>query len=123
VGQNTFFPLRASIPFAQQAEISVYGEKVYIPLWQTPTIFRSFTRISNLAWRSRLTCWAVTAVQRWLAGTSTTSICTCPADVHPVLLHNFFLSNQIYLQILFGFVFFRYELPMTRVPRETYGAV
>ncbi len=127
-GQNTFFPLYkwlCRFGIAQQAEVSVYGEKVYLPyLANVYTYLRNFYAdfgLLGVALAPYALGWLTAAVQ-----------CQARRYVHYLNLYivllmfilfsfynSFLSSNQIYLQILFGFVFFRYELPTARVPRET----
>jgi oligosaccharide repeat unit polymerase len=117
-GQNTFFPIYkwlCRFGLAQQAEVSVYGERVYLPyVANVYTYLRNFYAdfgLLGVALAPYALGWLTAAVQvqarRYLHY----------LNLYIVLLmfilfsfYNFFpSSNQIYLQILFGFLFFRYE--------------
>ena len=128
LGQNTFFPLYkwlCRFGIAQQAEISVYGERMYLPyLANVYTYLRNFYADFGLLGVA-LAPYAL----GWLAGAVQ---CQARRYVHYLNLYivllmlilfsfyNFFLSsNQMYLQILFGFLFFRYAMPTARVPTDT----
>jgi oligosaccharide repeat unit polymerase len=118
-GQNTFFPFYkwlCRFGLAQQAEISVYGEKVFLPyLANVYTYLRNFYADFGLLGVA-LAPYAL----GWLTAAVRHRACRYVhyLNLYVVLLmlilfsfYNFFLSsNQIYLQILFGFVFFRYEM-------------
>ncbi len=118
-GQNTFFPIYkwlCRFGLAQQAEVSVYGEKTYLPyLANVYTYLRNFYAdfgLLGVALAPYALGWLTAAVQQRARRY------VHYLNLHIVLLtfilfsfYNFFLSsNQIYLQILFGFLFFRYEL-------------
>jgi oligosaccharide repeat unit polymerase len=117
-GRNTFFPFYkwlCRFGLAQQAEVSVYGEKVYLPyLANVYTYLRNFYAdfgLLGVALAPYALGWLTAAVQRQARRY------VHYLNLYVVLLvfilfsfYNFFLfSNQIYLQILFGFLFFRYE--------------
>jgi len=127
-GQNTFFPIYkwlCRFGLAQQTEVSVYGERVYLPyLANVYTYLRNFYAdfgLLGVALAPYALGWLTAAVQ-YQARRYVHYL-----NLYIVLLmfilfsfYNFFLSsNQIYLQILFGFVFFRYDMPTARVPKET----
>ncbi len=127
-GQNTFFPLYkwlCRLGLVQQAEVSVYGEKVYLPyVANVYTYLRNFYAdygLLGVALAPYALGWLTAAVQ------SQARRYVHYLNLYIVLLmfilfsfYNFFLSsNQIYLQILFGFIFFRYDMPTTRVSQET----
>jgi oligosaccharide repeat unit polymerase len=117
-GQNTFFPIYkwlCRFGLAQQAEVSVYGERTYLPyLANVYTYLRTFYEdfgLLGVALAPYALGWLTAAIQ-----------CRARQYVHYLNLYivllmfilfsfyNFYLSsNQIYLQILFGFLFFRYE--------------
>jgi oligosaccharide repeat unit polymerase len=118
-GQNTFFPIYkwlCRFGLAQQAEVSVYGERTYLPyLAAVYTYLRTFYEdfgLLGVALAPYALGWLTAAVQRQARRY------VHYLNLYIVLLmfilfsfYNFYLSsNQIYLQILFGFVFFRYEL-------------
>ncbi len=117
-GRNTFFPFYkwlCRFGLAQQAEVSVYGEKTYLPyLANVYTYLRNFYAdfgLLGVALAPYALGWLTAAVQRQARRY------VHYLNLYVVLLvfilfsfYNFFLfSNQIYLQILFGFLFFRYE--------------
>jgi oligosaccharide repeat unit polymerase len=117
-GQNTLFPLYkwlCRFGLAQQAEVSVYGEKVYLPyVANVYTYLRNFYAdfgLLGVALAPYALGWLTAAVQ------AQARRYVHYLNLYIVLLmfilfsfYNFFLSsNQIYLQILFGFLFFRYE--------------
>jgi oligosaccharide repeat unit polymerase len=102
--------------------MSVYGERVYLPY-----VANVYTYLRNLyadfgllgvALAPYALGWLTAAVQHQARRY------VHYLNLYIVLLmfilfsfYNFFLSsNQIYLQILFGFVFFRYDMPTARVP-------
>jgi oligosaccharide repeat unit polymerase len=119
-GQNTFLPFYkwlCRFGLALQTDISFYGEKVYLPyVANVYTYLRSFYADFGLLG---------VAIVPYVLGGLTALVerqarrYTHYLNLHIVLLmlilfsfYNYFLvSNQIYLQILFGFLFFRYELP------------
>lgn len=118
-GQNTFFPFYkwlCRFGLAPQAEVSIYGEKTYLPyLANVYTYLRNFYEDFGLLG---------VALAPYALGCLTAAVQhRARRHVHYLNLYivllmfilfsfyNFYLSsNQIYLQILFGFVFFRYEL-------------
>lgn len=117
-GQNTFFPIYkwlCRFGLAPQAEMSVYGEKVYLPyVANVYTYLRNFYAdfgLLGVALAPYALGWLTAAVQ------SQARRYVHYLNLYIVLLmfilfsfYNFFpSSNQIYLQILFGFLFFRYE--------------
>jgi oligosaccharide repeat unit polymerase len=118
LGQNTFFPIYkwlCRFHLAQQAEMSVYGDKVLIPyVANVYTYLRNFYAdfgILGVALAPYLLGWAAAAVRQQAIRYFHF------LNLYLVLLmfilfssYNYFLfSNQNYLQILFGFLFFRYE--------------
>lgn len=128
LGQNTFFPFYkwlCRFGIAQQAEMSFYDERTYLPyLANVYTYLRNFYvdfGLLGVALAPYALGWLTAAVQRQARRY------VHYLNLHIVLLmlilfsfYNFFLSsNQIYLQILFGFIFFRYEMPTARAPTET----
>lgn len=122
-GQCTFFPLYkwlCRLHLAREAEVAYYGEKVFIPyLSNTYTYLRNFYEdfgVLGVAIIPYLLGWAAAAVQirarrhfQFL-------------NLYLVLLllilfsfYNYYISsNQIYLQVLFGFLLFRYEMPQAQ---------
>ncbi len=120
LGQNTFFPLYkwlCRFHLAPEIELSIYGDKVLIPyVTNVYTYLRSFYEDFGL--------WGV-ALGPYLLGGALVTVrhhaCTSLPflNLYLILLifvlfsfYNFFpFSNQIYLQILFGFLLFRYEIP------------
>ncbi len=120
LGQNTFFPLYkwlCRFHLAPETEISFYGEKVLIPY-----MTNVYTYLRNLYEDFGL--WGVTIAPYLLGGTlaairERAGRCFHFLNLYLVLLmfvlfsfYNFYLfSNQIYLQVLFGFLLFRYEIP------------
>jgi len=118
LGENTFFPFYkwlCRLDLVQQTEISIYVERVYLPyLANVYTYLRNFYAdfgLLGVALAPYVLGWLTAVVQR-RAGRHIHYL-----NLYIILLllialsfFNFFLvSNQIYLQILFGFVFFRYE--------------
>ena len=120
LGQNTFFPLYkwlCRFHLAPETEISFYGEKVLIPyMTNVYTYLRNFYADFGV--------WGVTIGPYLLGGTlaairEQAGRCFHVLNLYLVLLmfvlfsfYNFYLfSNQIYLQVLFGFLLFRYEIP------------
>jgi len=129
LGQNTFFPLFKwfyRLHLVAEPDVSVYGEIIRIPYAANVyTYLRNFYEdfgILGVALGPYLLGW-LTAAVRPRAGR-----CFHYLNLYVVLLvfillsfYNYFLfSNQIYLQILFGFLFFRYELTSghERIPCE-----
>ena len=119
LGQNTFFPFYkwlCRFHLARETEFALYGEKVYIPhaaaVYTYLQNFYADFGILGVALAPYALGWISAAVQRQARR------CFQYLNLYIVLLmfilfsfYNFFLiSNQIYLQILFGFVFFRYEI-------------
>jgi hypothetical protein len=124
-GQNTFFPIYkwlCRFGLAQQAEVSIYGEKTYLPyLANVYTYLRTFYEdfgLLGVALAPYALGWLTAAVQfqarRYVHY----------LNLYIVLLmfilfsfYNFYpSSNQVYLQILFGFLFFRYQLGISTDP-------
>jgi oligosaccharide repeat unit polymerase len=118
-GQNTFFPFYkwlCRFHVLPQAEVAVYGEKTYLPyLANVYTYLRTFYAdfgLLGVALAPYVLGW-LTAAVRHQAHRYVHYL-----NLYVVLLvfilfsfYNFFFSsNQIYLQILFGFVFLRYDL-------------
>ncbi len=118
-GLNTFLPLYkwlCRLQLVPEADISVYGQMMYIPYpANVYTYLRSFYEdfgLLGVAVAPYLLGWA-TAVVRLQARRHFQFL-----NLYVVLLafilfsfYNYFaFSNQIYLQVFFGFVFFRYEL-------------
>ncbi len=119
-GRNTLFPLYkwlCRFHLAPEFELAVYGDKVLIPyMTNVYTYLRSFYEDFGL--------WGVT-LGPYLLGATLAAVrrrahVSLPwLNLYLVLLlfvlfsfYNFFLfSNQIYLQILFGFLLFHYRLP------------
>jgi len=119
LGQNMFFPLYkwlCRLGLAPETEMVPYGEMVYIPYAANVyTYMRNFYEdfgIFGVAVVPYALGWAACAI-RTRAGTYFPLL-----NLYLVLLafivfsfYNYFLfSNQVYLQVLFGFVFFRYDL-------------
>ena len=119
LGQNTFFPFYkwlCRFHLARETEFALYGEKVYIPhaaaVYTYLQNFYADFGILGVALAPYALGWISAAVQRQARR------CFQYLNLYIVLLmfilfsfYNFFLiSNQIYLQILFGFLFFRYEI-------------
>ena len=119
LGQNTFFPLYkwlCKFHLAPEPDISVYGEFVFIPyVANVYTYLRNFYEdfgILGVAVAPYLLGWLTAAVR----GPARTGLHYL--NLYVILLafllfsfYNYFMvSNQIYLQILFGFLFFRYDL-------------
>lgn len=120
LGQYTFFPLYkwlSRFHLVREADISVFGEFVLVPyLANTYTYLHNFYEDFGLI--------GVTAAS-YLLGLTVSALkpragrCLAYLNLYLVLLvlilfsfYNFFLfSNQVYLQVLFGFLFFRYALP------------
>jgi len=118
-GQNTFFPFYkwlCRFHLLPQAEVSVYGEKTYLPyLANVYTYLRTFYAdfgLLGVTLAPYALGWLTAAVRRRARRY------VHYLNLYLILLlfilfsfYNYFLiSNQIYLQILFGFIFFRYEL-------------
>jgi oligosaccharide repeat unit polymerase len=126
-GQYTFFPFYKWLyrfHLAPEADISVFGEFVLIPYAANVyTYLRNFYEDFGMIG-------VVTAP--YVLGLATSALRARAAgdfpylNLHLVLLvlilfsfYNFSLfSNQVYLQVLFGFVFFRYRLPPARMGEE-----
>jgi oligosaccharide repeat unit polymerase len=120
LGQYTFFPFYKwlyRLGLAPQADISIFGEFVLVPyLANVYTWLRSFYEDFGL--------FGVTAAP-YVLGLTVSALKGRAGRHFPYLnlylvllvfilfsFYNFFLfSNQVYLQILFGFLFFRYALP------------
>jgi oligosaccharide repeat unit polymerase len=117
-GQNTFFPVYkwlCRFHLVHEAEIALYGEKVYLPFMANVyTYLRNFYEdfgLLGVVVAPYLLGWATAAV-RLRARRHFQFL-----NLYLVLLmfilfssYNFFLlSNQNYLQVAFGFLFFRYE--------------
>ena len=119
-GQNTFFPLYkwlCRLHLAQEVEVTLYGNKVLIPyMTNVYTYLRNFYEDFGILG---------VAIVPYLLGWATATIrvqaqrCLHWLNLYLVLLlfiffsfYNYLLmSNQIYLQVFFGFVLFRYRLP------------
>jgi oligosaccharide repeat unit polymerase len=119
-GQNTFFPLYkwlCRLGLARQTEVSVYGQMLFIPYaTNVYTYLRSFYEdfgILGIAVAPYLLGWATAAVRaRAHRDFQFLNLYVILLVVILFSFFNYFLfSSQIYLQILFGFVLFRYELP------------
>jgi oligosaccharide repeat unit polymerase len=118
-GQNMFLPLYkwlCRFHLAQEVEVGVYGEKVLVPYMSNVytylrNIYEDFG-ILGVAIVPYVLGWAAAAI-RVRARRQFQFL-----NLYLVLLllilfsfYNYFLSsNQIYLQILFGFLLFRYQL-------------
>jgi len=120
LGQCTFFPFYkwlSRFHLAPEADISVFGEFVLIPyVANVYTYLRNFYEDFGMIG-------VVTAP--YVLGLATSALRARAGSYFPYLnlylvllvfilfsFYNFFLfSNQVYLQILFGFFFFRYRLP------------
>jgi oligosaccharide repeat unit polymerase len=120
LGQCTFFPFYkwlSRFHLAPEADISVFGEFVLIPyVANVYTYLRNFYEDFGMIG-------VVTAP--YVLGLATSALRARAGRYFPYLnlymvllvfilfsFYNFFLfSNQVYLQILFGFFFFRYRLP------------
>jgi oligosaccharide repeat unit polymerase len=120
LGQCTFFPFYkwlSRFHLAPEADISVFGEFVVIPyVANVYTYLRNFYEDFGMIG-------IVTAP--YVLGLATSALRARASGFFPYLnlylvllvfilfsFYNFFLfSNQVYLQILFGFLFFRYRLP------------
>jgi oligosaccharide repeat unit polymerase len=118
LGQNTFFPIYkwlCRFHLVHEAEVALYGEKVYLPfLANVYTYLRNFYEdfgLLGVALAPYALGWLTAAVQRRARRHFQF------LNLYLVLLmfilfssYNFFLlSNQNYLQMAFGFLFFRYE--------------
>lgn len=124
-GQYIFFPFYkwlSRFHLAPEADISVFGEFVLIPYAANVyTYLRNFYEDFGLAGVVTLP---------YVLGLATCALRTRAVRSFPCLnlylvlllfilfsFYNYFLfSNQVYLQVLFGFLFFRYELPNQSVP-------
>lgn len=119
-GQNMFLPLYkwlCRFHLAREVEVSYYGEKVFIPyMTNVYTYLRNFYQdfgILGVAIVPYILGWATAAI-RARARRHFQFL-----NLYLVLLlfiffsfYNYYLgANQIYLQVFFGFVLFRYELP------------
>ena len=119
LGQYTFFPFYkwlCRFHLARETEFALYGERVYIPhaaaVYTYLQNFYADFGLLGVALAPYAIGWICAAVRRQAHR------CFQYLNLYIVLLlfilfsfYNFFLiSNQIYLQILFGFLFFRYEL-------------
>jgi oligosaccharide repeat unit polymerase len=120
LGQYMFFPFYKWLwrfQLAPEADISVFGEFVLIPyLANVYTYLRNFYEDFGMIG-------VVTAP--YALGLATSALRTRASHYFPYLnlymvllvfilfsFYNYFLfSNQVYLQVLFGFVFLRYRLP------------
>jgi oligosaccharide repeat unit polymerase len=120
LGQCTFFPFYkwlSRFHLAPEADISVFGEFVVIPyVANVYTYLRNFYEDFGMI--------GVVTVP-YVLGLATSALRARAGGYFPYLnlylvllvfilfsFYNFFLfSNQVYLQILFGFLFFRYRLP------------
>jgi oligosaccharide repeat unit polymerase len=126
LGQNMFFPLYkwlCRFHLAQPGEFSIYGEKVYIPfVANTYTYLRNFYEdfgLLGVTLAPYALGWLMAALQRSAARYFPY------LNLYVVLLtfllfsfYNYFLtSSQLYLQILFGFVFFRFDLAASHEAR------
>ena len=122
-GQNTFFPFYkwlCRFHLLPQVETDVYGERTYLPyLANVYTYLRTFYAdfgLLGVALAPYTLGWLTAAVQHQAQRY------VHYLNLYVVLLlfilfsfYNYFLiSNQIYLQILFGFVFCRYDLGTAR---------
>ena len=119
-GQSMFLPLYkwlCRFDLAQEVEVNFYGEKVLVPYMSNVyTYLRNFYEDFGVLG---------VAVVPYVLGLAAAAIRDRARrhfqflNLYLVLLlfilfsfYNYFLSsNQIYLQILFGFVLFRYEIP------------
>jgi len=123
-GQHTFFPIYkwlCRFHLASQTEIAVYGEMTFLPyLANVYTYLRTFYAdfgLLGVALAPYALGWLTAAVQRQARRY------VHYLNLYVVLLtfilfsfYNYFLmSNQNYLQILFGFLFLRYELKLPPV--------
>ncbi|MBP7052479.1 MAG: oligosaccharide repeat unit polymerase [Phycisphaerae bacterium] len=129
-GQSTFFPLYkwlCRFDLVPEAEFSYYGERALLPyMANTYTYLRNFYEdfgLLGVAVIPYLLGWAVAAV-RERARRHFQYL-----NLYVVLLlfiffsfyNFFFVSNQVYLQVLFGFVLFRYRIDLS--PQEAYKEV
>ncbi len=129
-GQSTFFPLYkwlCRLHLAHETEVSFYGERALLPyMANTYTYLRNFYEdfgILGVTIIPYLLGWIAAAV-RERARRHFQYL-----NLYLVLLlfilfsfYNFFLiSNQVYLQILFGFVLFRYRIDPS--PPEAYKEI
>lgn len=119
-GRSMFLPAYkwlCRFHLVQAVEINYYGEKVLVPYMSNVyTYLRNFYEdfgILGVAIVPYLLGWAIAAVRVQARR------CFSFLNLYLVLLlflffsfYNYFLSsNQIYLQILFGFLLFRYQIP------------
>jgi len=122
LGRNTFFPFYkwlCRFHLATEVEVSIYGEKLFLPyLANTYTYLRTFYEdfgLCGVALGPYLFGTILAALRRY-AGRSFAGLNLFLVLLVAILLsfYNFFLtSNQVYLQILFGFLFFRFEMKTT----------
>jgi oligosaccharide repeat unit polymerase len=120
LGQYMFFPFYKWLwrfHLAPEADVSVFGEFVLIPyLANVYTYLRNFYEDFGMIG---------VATAPYALGLATSALRTRAAGYFPYLnlymvllvfilfsFYNYFLfSNQVYLQVLFGFLFLRYRLP------------
>ena len=119
-GQSMFLPLYkwlCRFHLAQEVEVNFYGEKVLVPYMSNVytylrNVYEDFG-VLGVAIVPYILGWAAAAI-RTRARRHFQFL-----NLYLVLLlfilfsfYNYFLSsNQIYLQVLFGFILFRYEMP------------
>jgi oligosaccharide repeat unit polymerase len=119
-GQNTFLPLYkwlCRFHLVPEVEIDFYGEKVFVPhLSNVYTYLRNFYEdfgVLGVAIIPYILGWAAAAIQ--IQARRHFHFLNLYLVLLLLILFSFYnhyiSSNQIYLQILFGFVLFRYEIP------------
>jgi oligosaccharide repeat unit polymerase len=124
LGQYTFFPLYkwlCRFHLAPEANISIWGEFVFVPyVANTYTWLRNFYEdfgLPGVTVAPYILGWAAAALR-------TRAVWFPYLNLYMILLlfilfsfYNYFLfSNQVYLQALFGFLFFRYSLAGVQPP-------
>jgi len=122
-GQSMFLPLYkwlCRFQLATEVEVSFYGEKVLVPYMSNVyTYLRNFYEDFGILG---------VAIVPYILGGATAAVRVQARrhlqflNLYLVLLlfilfsfYNYYVaSNQVYLQVLFGFLFFRYEMPGTQ---------
>lgn len=124
LGQNMFFPFYKWLhrfALVPEPQLILYGEKTFVPFMTNVytylrNVYEDFGAL-GVAIVPYLLGWATCAIRpracRHLHFLNLYMVLLV------LILFSFYnyslMSNQVYLQILFGFVFFRYELPSARM--------
>jgi len=119
LGESLFFPIHKWLHrfgLVSQSELAVFSEKLYIPYVANVysylrNVYEDFGML-GVAIVPYLLGWGVSALRR------TAQVCFAGFNLYLILLvliffsfYNYvFASNQFYLQAVFGWLFFRYDL-------------